>query len=468
MYDFARGIFYGANTHILIRISSLVFPRLRLCHEYSGFSLDGKSCTQDEIASADYVCLAGYILGNRGLCERQHRQPPKVTCPPEFVLNGLSCSKTEEMAPEMVCPMGYESRGGLRGNIVCTLRTVLEGEPICDAGFDLMDGQCVSHASQLTLLRCPGTHRLLNGRCVRSDKYSPQMICAVGTLSGSACWDEEVTAFELVCPPGFELVNGSCIQETAPAQVCPAGFQAQGGACARPVSSPVDYVCPAGSRMVGQECVEVSVSEAESYCPEGFEAGMDGRCHRAITSPVKFVCGHGFFKALDKCVKVDTTSASPVCSNEEYELLGLTCSRTVVVPPENICLQGWIHNGLDCEQVETSNPQLKCPSGFVARGDGCARTLTIEAEKVCAHGIMTEGMCVDTESVAAEARCPSGADIAAGACLLVEKLPRIESCPPGFRQGGSPATCERTMRVPVERTVPAPTRAAPAKKGGHQ
>jgi len=126
------------------------------------------------------------------------------------------------------------------GAIKLTWTATSQTLSLCDAGYVLQDGRCVSSASCTT---CPAGQTLnAQNQCV------PDTTCSAGfhfDTTANRC----VINPPAVCAAGYHL-NTATNQCVPDAIVCPTGFILQGGLC---VAAPT--ACPVGQHKVGTQCV---------------------------------------------------------------------------------------------------------------------------------------------------------------------------------------------------------------------
>ena len=217
-------------------------------------------------------CDSGFTLAN-GVCIDSSSSTAICTCENGVGAVGFECPETEMNYCRM-CYYGYV----LHDN-VCRLDHYScpeDGGCIsCDAGFVLLNGDCVYYS-----YNCPGCascelgYTLSNGFCIMNN------------FSGESC------------PTGYYLVDGVCMYSQYYSESCETGYVQINGVCIfQQYSCNGCISCPSGYVFSNGICLYTNFPGTGS-CPEGY-VYSDGRCvyysyPGGDSCPVGYVLENGF------------------------------------------------------------------------------------------------------------------------------------------------------------------------------
>lgn len=222
------------------------------------------------------ACPNHYQLEN-GTCvstENESEHPVILYCPAEFLLQGDLCIRvtTPSQPPTLNCANGYVFRSG-----VCI--SVSTGQPPSTNGtivitcpensITFSNGTCIqinvhqndTHIDNRPCL--PGFKVSLNSSC-EVDTDITIYPCQNGTISnwnnGSCIFDHTKVPVNNgtvvvggVCPDGFTVLNGTCVQVITKLPRCPFGFTLRrNGMCTKTVP-----VCQIGYKFKGNACYPI-------------------------------------------------------------------------------------------------------------------------------------------------------------------------------------------------------------------
>uniref|UniRef100_A0A182Q4A6 Uncharacterized protein n=1 Tax=Anopheles farauti TaxID=69004 RepID=A0A182Q4A6_9DIPT len=387
-----------------------------------GYELQGEICvTRDDIhcpegsyplegrCTVAKECPDTFQAGPEA-CVRESRRlinATQPTCPAGYVYDGEVCVRRTIVEASIVrtqalCPEGYEPASDEASGCVRTVRTFpvcpprtiytdrsdrcyCEVDLMCPTGYERTGSDCTYRAAGFTSLvnflnPCYGAYCGGGGAyCITQCTFPPCPFepCAVSNGMAASfgpratrcltpgAGDEDCppqTVIGLVCPPGYERVNSSCLAYYD--KVCPEGYDLGDGddICSRAIR--VSPVCPAGYHREagsGSSCLLAS-------CPNGFKlTGTGTTCEsRELRSPKACPPGWDFFQGA--------------------------CYR------RSLCRNGTIE-GAYCVQREYAHPT--CPDGYIQRGEDCAT----EGSCLAVGSVLIDGMCV---RIAEPAACPEG------------------------------------------------------------
>uniref|UniRef100_A0A182R440 EGF-like domain-containing protein n=1 Tax=Anopheles funestus TaxID=62324 RepID=A0A182R440_ANOFN len=319
-----------------------------------GFVYDGDVCVRRSIGEAmisrqEALCPEGYERGRDGDCVRLVRTFP--VCPPRTIYTDRTDRCYCEV--DLMCPTGYERTG-----TDCTYRAAGYSSLVnflnpCYGAFCGGGAYCIT---QCTFPPCPFEPCAADGPGLTATFGPRATRCLTPGATDEDCPPQ--TVIGLVCPPGYERVNSSCLAYYD--KVCPDGYELDGGdECTRTMH--LAPVCPSGYRIAPdtRSCIQAS-------CPNGFKlTGIGTTCEkRELRSPKACPPGWDFFQGA--------------------------CYR------RSLCRNGTIE-GAYCVEREFTRPT--CPEGYIQRGEDCAK------EGSCPGSALIDGMCVQ---IADPAPCPDG------------------------------------------------------------
>ena len=161
-------------TILLLATSSFATRNLHAVHEDvsvqrtkdcpSGSELVGKQCVSTEVLQPNFVCPSGTTLLN-GECATFTRA--SRICQQGSTLSGDRCITTEAVPASFVCDQG-EVQGKQ-----CRITT--EVPPVCPAGLQQRDGQCVRFTPQQKV--CAAGYQLQGKQCVRQLTFAASPTC---------------------------------------------------------------------------------------------------------------------------------------------------------------------------------------------------------------------------------------------------------------------------------------------------
>ncbi|XP_050086542.1 zonadhesin-like [Anopheles aquasalis] len=362
------------------------------CPPGFSFGAEGEGCLRRTVIDATIKrqhrkeCPEGYERRmTDGWCVRAITSFP--ICPPQTIYTDRNDRCYCEV--DLGCPTGYERTGA-----DCTYRGVgFTGYlhflipcygALCGAQH------CLSHCSSppCPIEPCSGA----NHAPVRTPGSWANGCLGSGT-GGENCPPQEVLG--LVCPPGYERVNSTCV--TYYDKVCPVGYNlTTNGECQREIL--LEPSCPPGyshsSEPASGHCEHAS-------CPEGYKlTGIGKTCEkRELRSPKPCPPGHDYYRG--------------VCYRRSH------------------CRNGTV-DGAFCVERAFANPI--CPQGFVLRENDCA------TEGTCPSGsTYIDGSCL---RLAQPASCPEGTYRWGRLCVYPEapecdRLPHVQtSCSSEVDQHG--------------------------------
>lgn len=218
------------------------------------------------------ACPNYYILQN-GTCistENETDHPVILYCPAEFLLQGDLCIRvtTASQPPTIICAVGYVFRSG-----VCV--SVSTGQPPTTNGtivvtcpensITFSNGTCVQINVQ------ENDTQIDNRPCLPGFKVSSNSTCEVDTIihinqcqngtwnNGSCIFDQTNVPVNNgsvvvgVCPEGFSVLNGTCVQVITEPPRCPFGFTLRSnGMCTKTVP-----ICQFGYKFKGNACYPI-------------------------------------------------------------------------------------------------------------------------------------------------------------------------------------------------------------------
>nr|XP_040238907.2 zonadhesin-like [Anopheles coluzzii] len=347
-----EGFLAGADACVreVRRLANATEPTCPAGYAYEGDVCIRRTVVEASVSRKDAVCPDGYERGREERCVRLVRTFP--VCPPRTIYTDRSDRCYCEV--DLMCPTGYERTG-----TDCTYRA---------AGYTSL----VNFLNPCYGAFCGGG----GAYCITQCSFPPCPFepCAAGGLTATfgpratrcltpGAGDNDCppqTIIGLVCPPGYERVNSSCLAYYD--KVCPAGYELDGEECTQAVH--VAPICPSGYRPAlnaGSTCIQTS-------CPNGYKlTGTGLTCEkRELRSPKSCPPGWDFFQGA--------------------------CHR------RTLCRNGTIE-GAYCVEREFTRPT--CPEGYIQRGEDCTTQGTCRT----IGATLIDGMCVRIEE---PAPCPEG------------------------------------------------------------
>ncbi|XP_053672189.1 neurogenic locus notch homolog protein 1-like [Anopheles nili] len=462
----------------------------------AGYELLGESCvTREDVQCPEgsypldgrctiaKECPEHFQAGPQGTCLRENRRldetmPP--TCPGGFAYEGEVCVRRSVVEPlitrkEPRCPEGYDTRDGcvrtIRTFAVCPPRTIFtdrsdrcycEVDLTCPTGYERAGSDCQFRAAGYTSLvnflnPCYGAFCEAGAYCIAACSFPPCPFEPCSTTSLGAtfgatrrcltpgagpeddCPPQAVIG--LVCPPGYERVNSSCLAYYD--KVCPEGYELDADECTRAVR--LEPICPPGYRADGgSSCVQVS-------CPNGYklmELGGSGEvCEkRELRSPKACPPGWDFFQGTchRRASCRNGTIEGPYCVEREYARP--TCPEGFQQREDDCATDGSCRGTgatlIDGTCIRIATP-LPCPEGTYRQGKHCVYPDAPECDEVpfvatnCTSEVDSGGQCRHRTSPT----CPKGyrrRDDRCIACQL-EKL----NCPPNMALREQTCVAER-------------------------
>ena len=306
-------------------------PGAPMCPQ-EGFGLIDGQCVRYE----DPVCAEGDLLG--ALCIIVGAPPVRgpAVCPVSatVIQDGNECYTLVAAAPDGSCPADTTPDPGGACRRPVALRP---GALMCEAGFGLVDGQCIRYEAPLCEAgelvgdvcvvvgtapvsgpaTCPVSPTVFqdNGECYSLTPLT--RTCPEITTpdpDGESCRRPvALVPGAPMCPQdGFGIVNGQCVRYDDPALTCDEGELVGGELCliigAPPVRGPA--VCPVSATVFqdGDECF--TLVEATEVCPADTTVDPDGLgCRRPV----------------------DLIPGAPQCPDEGFAVVDGRCITTVPV-----------------------------------------------------------------------------------------------------------------------------------------
>lgn len=221
------------------------------------------------------ACPNHYLLQN-GICvssENEAEHPVILYCPAEFLLQGDLCIRvtTPSQPPTIICAIGYAFRSGVCVSVSTDQPPTTNGTIVvtCPANtITFSNGTCVQinfqkNDTQIDKQPClPGFRVSLNSTCEIETEINinPCQNGTISTWNNSSCIFDHTnapvnngTGIVGVCPEGFTVLNGTCVQVITKPPQCPFGFTLRkNGMCIKTVP-----ICQIGYKFKGNACYPI-------------------------------------------------------------------------------------------------------------------------------------------------------------------------------------------------------------------
>lgn len=310
-------------------------------------------------------CTKGYRMV-QGKCTKDYYGI--LVCPPKTIHmnreNNCFCKV------DLVCPAGYERIGD-----ECIFRSLGYFSPYLNFLNPCYGIQCSLQycLSQCFSPPCPfqlcsfGSHQQLNPMYIGNFPQATDQ-CGVGGESCTTDEQQREKIVSLICPPGYNHENGTCI--TYYARICQSGYKLKAGRC-------------------------VKTDQVKALCPMGF-AQMNETC-------VRIQCDVGYTREGNICKKVEYRSTIPCPKN--YVLLGGWCIQ------RSECNGGSIE-GETC--VRRKYAPYTCPPNTLIHNNTCITQGSCTVRDM----FLTDFVC--RSRVSLQLDCPAGTKRVKNLCIYPE------------------------------------------------
>jgi hypothetical protein len=414
-----------------------------------------KKCLTTETAPLEHVCPKKTTETKDG-CQYPGKEgtpdvevEPKFTCPKGSKLEHDQCVSVEKVDGELVCDKGFELYGKK-----CVSRIPAPYE--CKKG-EYHDGRCVFTETVPQTVVCPKKANYEGKGCAVVETSAPAAVCDKGyVLEGKYCYrkviitaqyennmkKDDVATFK--CTHKTDE-HGNCytVEKTKPAPVCPKGADLKGKKCVTVTVLAPEYGCPKKYEPSGKgQCVKIT--ETKPKCPKGYKSA-DGQCWKTVAESPAFYCPPGTDGDKGKCKKAISVPAAAVCPKKASMDKSGRC----------------IYPGKPGEPGQIVAPKSYCPKGFHQMTDGCVRDVSSAGEYTCDKGfVLHKKKCVAEHSIAPIMMCPKGyVSVKGGVCSKTSYEHPTFVCPDGSTGKGKKCYQAAPQKKMYE---PMPVKSAPS------
>eukprot|EP01056_Protomagalhaensia_sp_Gyna25_P001089 Protomagalhaensia_sp_Gyna_25__1088@NODE_152_length_4807_cov_90_610529_g118_i0_p1_GENE_NODE_152_length_4807_cov_90_610529_g118_i0NODE_152_length_4807_cov_90_610529_g118_i0_p1_ORF_typecomplete_len507_score61_85Cornifin/PF02389_15/62Cornifin/PF02389_15/6_1_NODE_152_length_4807_cov_90_610529_g118_i019103430 len=296
------------------------------------------------------------------------------------------------------------------------------------------------------------------------DQTEPTYFCKRPgfVLEGQMCVQTLVEPPQLICPGGFDTIDGTCTRRASILQSCPVGYSRRDGQCAKLISAVFLSRCPDGSVPTDLGCERQVPHPLTPTCPEGLFDSLTGTCIVQSYMEAQAYCPEGFEFRDGTCLQEEVYDCSDADMVASTGGVLATAGHTTAIAGPGI-LPTHHHHHLhhhgrilhaapyhkDCDTPCTAAPavcitqrpepcavavpaevRLQQTQTTIAVQKTCTRVTSTALIFACTDGVLNGNRCLIKQGIPPTPTCTALGD--AGYCYARQRVPAIQECPVGF------------------------------------